>query len=500
LKYLRGIKAKEVFSKYIQIDIDFIDRPASHDAVGKYVYSEIENQLRDRHNITITDDNMVRGVLHFDLERFKRSPEGKLYPPDSIDYKREELKYIRAIRDDAHEFLRRVIHHMRAGRQFSIAIFFDNLDRRTPEIQEEAFLRASAIARDWASLVFVCLRPDTYYRSKSDGVLDSVAPKVVNIVSPRTSLMVSRRLSYVKRYAQGERVPTVRTKTPFGRQTSFDLPTVTRFLEICANSFRRSKKLAAIFEAASNGNARELLAYVYQTLTSLHLNTAKILEHRGTSYTIGDHEAIRALLYKDGMHYEPTQSVFMNLFDIQRADPLEHFTRYLALDHLCKAPESVKAAYGFESLDSVLRYLAQIGYSEEHAMGTIRHLFERKCCEARIPQAEWNDKLRDIKITSLGRYQATVLVKTFSYMDAITVDTPILDDIARKEITDVVPIEARLSRCDVFISYLNKCSEVLQDAKAQELWRETYKAVKADIRLVQKRVEESKRRERRAPR
>ena len=88
-------------------------------------------------------------------------------------------------------FLRKVIHHIKFARNSSVAIFFDNLDRRSESIQEEAFLRASAIARDWASLVYVCLRPNTFYRSKTFGVLDSVAPLVINVVSPRTEHLVS---------------------------------------------------------------------------------------------------------------------------------------------------------------------------------------------------------------------------------------------------------------------------------------------------------------------
>ena len=71
LKYLRQIKARTALDKYVQIDINFIDRPDDPREVGKFIYAECERQLRERYTIDITKDNIVRGVLHFDIERFR---------------------------------------------------------------------------------------------------------------------------------------------------------------------------------------------------------------------------------------------------------------------------------------------------------------------------------------------------------------------------------------------------------------------------------------------
>src|SRR5437016_1830567 len=76
-----------------------------------------------------------------------------------------------------------------SSRQISVAMFLDNLDRRHPAIQEEAYLRASAMARDWSAVVFVSLRPTTFYYSQKFGVLDSVAPRLINVVSPKTEYL-----------------------------------------------------------------------------------------------------------------------------------------------------------------------------------------------------------------------------------------------------------------------------------------------------------------------
>ncbi len=158
LKYLRKIEAATALDRYIQLDIDFVDRPAHADEVSQFIYSRIEDQLRQApYSLDIMDDALIRAALHPDLNRFKKTPEAKLHPPDSSEYKVAELAFINSIRNDKHEFFKRLFIHLRGSRKFSLAIFMDNLDRRDEPIQEEAYLRASAIATTGqASYLFAC--------------------------------------------------------------------------------------------------------------------------------------------------------------------------------------------------------------------------------------------------------------------------------------------------------------------------------------------------------
>lgn len=485
LKYLRNIKAKAVLDKYIQLSVDFIDRPDGAAQVGSFIYGEIERQLREHYDVDLTKDNIVRGVLHFDIERFRDSPEGKLYARGSAEFRREEVEFIKKLRADPHVYLGKAFQHIRAGRTTSIAVFLDNLDRRSDAIQEEAFLRASAMARDWAGLVFVCLRPGTYYRSKSFGVLDSVAPKIINVASPKTKLLVTRRLTYAKKIADGISQNTrTHTRAPFAVEVTYQLPTCAQLLDACIGSFASNRKFSDLFDAVSNGNARDLLAYVSKFLTSKHLDTSKIVEKwRNGGYVVPEHEAIRALLYLDTMQYDPSSSAFINLFDIERADPLEHFSRYLALHHVLNVPDR-HPSYGYVHVRELIRYLCQLGYSEEHSLTTTSILFNAQYLDSKMPSDEWSDDIEELKITSKGKYHITSLVNTFTYMDAITVDTPILDDLTRADIRDVLGVMERLERCSNFLQYLHNCSMGLQDAQASQLWNETYTAVRNNISVV----------------
>ena len=189
LRYLRKIQSKNLLSNYVQIDVNFLDRPDSSDQVGEYIYDEIEKDLLNNYETDVRANNNVRGFLNTDIDRFPEMFEGMQFDIGTAEYKQAESKYVQKIIENRHLYLGKVFDHFRLGRikkgkGHSIAIFLDNLDQRSDSIQEEAFLRASSMARDWSALVFICLRPSTFYRSRRLGVLDSVAPNVVSVNSP----------------------------------------------------------------------------------------------------------------------------------------------------------------------------------------------------------------------------------------------------------------------------------------------------------------------------
>jgi hypothetical protein len=431
------------------------------------------------------DDSLIRAALHADLNRFKRSPEGKAFDPTSPEYLREELKFMNAIRTDKHEFLKRVFVHLRGARQFSVAVFLDNLDRRSRQIQDEAYLRASAIARDWACLVFLCLRPSTFYQSAKTGVLDSVAPKLITVTSPKVDHVLVRRLKFGKSYAEGAVLPS-RPRAPVGATFAFEMPQVSLFLECLTESFRHKAQLGDLFQAVSNGNTRDLLKYTFAFITSRHLNTNEIVDkyQSDRKYRIPVHHALRALLYGNYLHYDPKKSTFVNLFDLQQANAQEHFTRVVVLHYLSTVP-TASPTFGFAKVGQIVAHLTQAGYTNTHSNWTLRLLFERRCIESRDPLEEWSDETRELRATDLGTYHIAHLMRTFNYMDAMTVDTPILDDEARAEIADVMAIRGRIERGLVFLDYLNGASAQLLDIQTKKYWKDCYEEVKREMGRIQ---------------
>ena len=334
LNHLRLVGARDSLKNYIQLEANFLDRPDGASEVNDFIYQQLEAQLLDRHGIDIFEDSIVRGALHSVIERFHRSSRYKLHEVDSDAAKREESAFLQEQIRDRHSYYQAVIRHLKRGRGRSIAIFFDNLDRRDPKIQENAFLKASAIARDWECVVFICLRPSTFYHSLKSGLLDSLAPKTFTIGSPDLKLVLKRRFSFAQRMALGEIDTPVLQEAKKDKEVSFHLPTIAEIFACCEFSTRKDASAVQMLAALSNGNIRQLLELTKRVLTSGHLDTGKIaaqIKETGT-YFVPSFEAVKTLLYGDYDQFDPRFSTFVNLFDLYHCDVKEHFVRILLLE------------------------------------------------------------------------------------------------------------------------------------------------------------------------
>lgn len=486
LKYLRHIEAKDILSKkYIQIDLNFLRTPATAAEVPNFVMRQVQDQLKG-YKIAFADDPFVRRVLKQELEDFHKTPRGVALKGRPDDLALAELAFIETFTSDPERYMALVMKFIRRSHQKSVAIFFDNLDRRGDDIQEQAFLRAAAMANDWGVLVFVCLRPGSVQRSSAAGVLDTMAPRTLVIPQPDIAIVLRKRFQFAGRYAARELPPEAYLHERFDDDTEDKLPEASRFFFMCDQSIHRNSAIAEQYEAVSNGNIRKVMDYVKKVVTSQHLDTDKIITILNNSgeYMLAAHETLRAMIYGPFIHFEPNTSLFTNLFDILHADPTEHFSRVLLLDYCQRHANSVNS-YGFIPVATLQNYMASIGYSANHVMDSLSLLVKRDCLEG---QDEYRDREKetpvlgeDVRITSLGSFHITTLVRTFQYVDAVTVDTPILDDETRELVKDVEGISNRLKRARVITRYLNRQAEHLTDADARRVLSDIFTAVANDI-------------------
>ena len=474
LKYLRHISAKELLQNdYIQIDLDFVDRPATAAEVSAFILDEVERQLKQTYKIEIDSDHFVRHALRRELREFQTTPRAVLLsgPGQEMELKKAELAFIESFTGDRAKYYKYVTRHLRGSFRKSIAIFFDNLDRQDDEIQVQAFLRASAIAADWSALVFVCLRPSTMQRSQARGILDTIAPRMFYVSPPRTAPMLRMRFQYAAKFARKALPEEAYSRADFSSEVESSLSKAADLFEACDQSMFKKPYLAQQYESVANGNVRWIIKYVRDTLTSNHLDTQKITDklYKTGEYDLDENDTLRALIYGPSIHYEPNASLFVNLFEIRRADPTEHFSRVLLLEY-CHRQANPVDKYGFIKLETIHSYMTSLGYSERQVTEAIDALFGKKCIEGRDFDEESPELGRDIRITSLGSYQIGTLVRKFDYLDAVVVDTPILDEQTRQKLWDARLIKDRTNRSREFLRYLDRAAMSLTDSDARRVW------------------------------
>jgi hypothetical protein len=436
----------------------------------------------------IHDDSFVRGVLNLDLLRLRKTTRAKFLANDNQKYAEFEIEHIETMTADKHIYLTKVFHHLKKGQKKSLALFFDNLDRRSQRIQEEAFLKASAIARDWASLVFICLRPVTYYKSRDTGVLDTISPTTFTVGNPDLSLVLKRRFAYAKQISLGSDQDFSKSLNVPDRNVRLDLSSVAQLFESCEFAAWKKHGIVPTLEAISNGNIRRLLGFTRKILCSGHLDTKKILSKIKSSgnYYIPDYEGVKTLLFGDYMQYDPTNSPFVNLFDIQYEDASEHFIKLAILHYLAKTP-NISQSNSYSRTIDLKSYLASLGFSYGVSMDSIKLLINKRYIHT-INQENLADE-DTVKISSLGRFHIFNLIAVFQYLDAVIVDTPILDAEIRDQISEVNNIHDRLNRTELFLSYLYSCVKSIVDSEINTLWQTINKKAIENINEIKRRLE-----------
>src|SRR3546814_3088965 len=82
------------------------------------------------------------------------------------------------------------------GRKKQIILVLDNADQRDFEVQQQTFLIAQEFAATRNMLVFVSLRPSTFYLSKTTGSLAAYQNKILTISPPPADEVVQRRILF----------------------------------------------------------------------------------------------------------------------------------------------------------------------------------------------------------------------------------------------------------------------------------------------------------------
>jgi hypothetical protein len=306
---------------------------------------------------------------------------------------------------------------------------------------------AQVAASTWDVFTLVTLRPSTFARSGDTSPIRGYHPIGFTVHPPRFDKMLSLRLETAIRMLRGD------LPLPLGQGARARVSTVADYLGVLQSSFAHNPDLSEFCATLSNGNMREALGFLTTFLSCGHVDADKILRNwrESGSYLIPLHEFARAVMLADREHYAGERSTVMNVFDYSTNDDRELFLVLSALTILAQT----STTDAFCSLSVFRARMAEAGFSSTQAQSAVK-----RCVEASL--VETGDKAGTIsehvefRATPRGVYYATKLVRTFVYVDAICIDTPISDPEALRELADVADLTGRSRRARVFAAHLRK--------------------------------------------
>lgn len=461
VKNLMYMSAYEEFKSAIYIYIDLGSKATLTNDLSAYILNEISRQLDIKYAVDINELKFVKGTYASEISKFSKSIWG--YLKESNPDKYEEKLYTELERHinltDQH--LKRSIQHLAKARHKQIIISIDNADQRDFSIQQEAFIISQELAKEWDAVVFVAVRPQTFYKSKRAGALTAYPHKVFTISPPRTDLMIDKRLQFALDMAEGK-LPI--QKHEFGLKTK----SLALFLKALISSLKHNKEINEFLSNITGGNIRSVIDLVTKFIGSPNVDAEKIINimEENNNYLIPLHEFTKSALLGEYSHYNPDTSIAMNVYDICSPDIKSHFLVPMVIAYMDKN-EKNEDKDGFILTGHVIDEFQNLGFNSAQIENALRRATNKKLIETsqRITFEEdetglIGDLPTSFRITTVGAYHLKRWITTFTYLDAMVFDTPIFDQNISSELISQLEsfdIEERLNRTMYFKKYLLDC-------------------------------------------
>lgn len=429
LKHLMYVSAFAEFQHAIYAYVNLGRKGALSSSLVDLVLNEIEKALLNTYKIDITESAFVRSVYKGDIKRFDKTVWGELKENKPDKYEDKVREMLAGKQANRAEHLRAAVEYLARERRKQIIIALDNADQRNSAIQQEAFVIAQNLAADWRATVFISVRPRTFYLSKRSGALSAYPHRVFTIAPPRVDEAIEKRLIFALGIAEGkiqlERLNSI----------SFRLGNIATFINLLLRSIERFDDVKIFLENITGGNVRELIQFLAGMFGNPNVDiigAVRALEETG-DYLFPVHEFWKVALKGEYQYFDPERVLAANLFDVHTDDPREHFLLPLMLGLLDEnAPR--RSAEGFVDFSVITSELQSYGFKPWVIEAAARRANNKKLIEGpdRITFEEDEDGVYGViptafKLSTVGAYHLRVWLASFSYLDAVCVDTPIFD-------------------------------------------------------------------------
>lgn len=462
LKNLTLCVAKSEIKKSFYIYIDLGSSAALEEHLEFFIKDEIKEQLWSKYNVDIQNKDFVREVYKDELVRFKSGIYGDLIDSDFNSFKARERELLEEKLNEKGRHLTSSIRYISQVKYKQVVIIIDNADQRNINTQQDAFIISESLASETDAILFIAIRPKTFYKSRQSGSMSAYQQKVFSIAPPRIDLVLERRLLFAIRVAKGE--------LAYEGLESLELfvPTVGSYMDTILRSIKQNRELKEFLDNITAGNVRSVIELVRNFIGSPNVESDKILDlvESGQNYIIPIHEFSKSAILGEFSHFHEESSLAMNVFDVRFPDKREHFVALLMLAYL-NYDEGHRDNDGFVQSEGVYLELQEYGYSKEQIEESIRRSTNKKLIETneRITFEEgykdlFSDPPKSLRLTTVGAYHLLRWAGRFEYLDAMITDTPIFDSRVEREFEDeqdLFNISSRLKRATSFRKYLTAC-------------------------------------------
>lgn len=493
IKNLIKIEAKNQFSKAIFIYFDLGAQGALSVSVKTAILKQIEATLRSDYGINLQSSEMIEKIYRDELAEFDSGFMASLKESNPSLFLEKRIDHIQKLMADGSEHLRKLLFEISATRKYQVVIIIDNADQRDIDVQQSAFVIAHELASSWNALVFLSVRPQTFHASKRSGTVSAYPPKVFVVSPPKLEDAIEKRLSFAAKVAQGK------LPIPNTHNLSMHVESLAILIRVLQNSLRENSELYEFIVNVSSGNVRVAVELISKFLGNPNVDSERIVKiySEEQAYRIPLHEFSKGGLLGDYAYYQEDASYALNVFGVNYADKREHFLSLLLLGYLSWDGVFREQADGFTSLGAVVAELQSNGFTPEQTYLHLQKLTRKKLIETterRLLETEAEISTQGMpeayRITQLGAYHLKKWAYDFSFIEAMSFDTPIFDEGTRSALAPKINEQTLLARYERAVAFLTYLNNVWNDLSPKDYfnWQESQKSGRASFDRVKRRL------------
>jgi len=487
IRHLYQVEAADVFEDSLVFYIDFGSSPAFEKDIATFVTRTLKDQLLIKYGIDVEEREFVLQVLHEDLERFEKGIYGDIKHSDPDTYQKKKIEFIEDKLKNIDNYLKLSLSHVQQAPRKKVVIFFDNVDQRPFPFQEEVFLLGQSIAENWPATIFISMRPETFYKSRLSGTLKAYHQRAFTISPPRVDEVLIKRIKY------GINLLKTGIDFQFTEKFTYKAQNLSDYLEALAKTFEKKRFLNSFLENMCGGNIRLALDFVRSFVGSGHTDTEKILRiyRKQGFYNVPLHGFLHSVIYGEYQYYSPNTSEILNLFDISSPDGKEHFLAPILLSQLQFLAEKSRLE-GYVDYADLYYHLQSYGFTPHQVDWSLNRLLLRNLINTPTRTIEDDDYPESAyyRITNIGIYYIQELVKQFTYIDAMVVDTPLINDNTLQNTIYADTTTDRLDRVNLFLEYLDSQWQLLEGHQFPFNWPSTRAIIKNSLKNIRTRIDE----------
>ncbi len=383
-------------------------------------------------DIDIDELETIEKMFSHELAAFDRGPAKLLKRSDEQRYNQQRYFEIKKLLDNKEAVASAISRHYSGEKRKSLVVVFDNVDKRSRDVQLSIFEAAQWFKDLTRAFVIVNLRDTTFEAHRDEPPLDAFINAVnFYIKAPRFATMIRKRLEIVlDNIRQNEALKKLQTfKLESGAQITYDTSRLDSFLtSIHASLFdKRVSTIGAALESLAARNARNALGMFADIISSPHVPTSQIGSVVAASGVgrIDEDRITRALmrgryrLFNNRLQY--VRNILSTLPDSVRPSNFLYpdILDFLIRNRKTKIDFSVE---GYASARTIVNRMGQLGYDEEDAFKALSQLVKWNLVEPESLLADEISLDDPVQVHASGFIHLRYFITKPEYLFGITAD------------------------------------------------------------------------------